>query len=148
IRFMSVYFLHELRFYGPEAGYKARNDAYLIMTAKHQVLVVEIPLWGSIVTRAMNLMPLVRFLLTLKNNDVLIFNFPLLKPFWHALFLAKKIFKFRLVPLIHDIDELRGGKGNDVAELANCDLLISQNEVMTDFLSSRRILRSRIVNLD
>jgi len=145
---LNFHFLHELRFYSPEAGFKARHDAYLIMNSNSRIKVVEIPLWGNIASRATKLVTLSRFLVALRKEDVLVFNFPLLNPFWHVLSLAKTILKFRLVPLIHDVDTLRGGKGNDVAKLAKCDLLISQNEVMTNFLVSSKILKSQIENLE
>lgn len=57
------------------------------------------------------------------------------KPFWHILSFFHRLLKFRIVPLIHDIDELRGGGGSDSVRLATCDMVISHNPQMTKYLS-------------
>ena len=55
------------------------------------------------------------------------------KPFWHILSFFHRLLKFRMVPLIHDIDDLK--EGSDSVRLATCDVVISHNPQMTKYLT-------------
>ena len=130
-----MYFLNDLNFSRRDAGFKARKDALDIASDYENISVVNIPLWGGVVQRIISSVKLSTFLCGLENKDVLIFNFPMAKPFWHILSFFHRLLKFRIVPLIHDIDELRGGGGSDSVRLATCDMVISHNPQMTKYLS-------------
>lgn len=132
---MKMYFLNDLNFSRRDAGFKARKDALDIASDYENISVVNIPLWGGVVQRIISSVKLSTFLCGLENKDVLIFNFPMAKPFWHILSFFHRLLKFRIVPLIHDIDELRGGGGSDSVRLATCDMVISHNPQMTKYLS-------------
>lgn len=127
--------MNDLNFSRRDAGFKARKDALDIASDYENISVVNIPLWGGVVQRIISSVKLSTFLCGLENKDVLIFNFPMAKPFWHILSFFHRLLKFRIVPLIHDIDELRGGGGSDSVRLATCDMVISHNPQMTKYLS-------------
>lgn len=127
--------MNDLNFSRRDAGFKARKDALDIASDYENISVVNIPLWGGVVQRIISSVKLSTFLCGLENKDVLIFNFPMAKPFWHILSFFHRLLKFRIVPLIHDIDELRGGGSSDSVRLATCDMVISHNPQMTKYLS-------------
>lgn len=148
---MKIYFLNELNFVRKDAGFKARKDAVDIISEMGRVQVINIPLWGSLLSRLTNGSKLFHFLLTLNRTDVFLFNFPMPKPFWQVLTLARKLKGFKIVPLIHDIDALRGGHGKDPIRILSCDKIISHNKNMSLYLknkSSKKIDISEIHAFD
>lgn len=131
---MTAYFLNDLNFRTRDAGFKARKDAADIARKKENVKVVDIPLWGDLKTRAISVFRLTRFLLTLRKSDTLVFNFPVAKPFWFFFVTTRIVCNFKMVALIHDIDSLRGVIGLDLERLVKCDMVISHNSQMTNYL--------------
>jgi len=140
---VNKYFLNDLNFERKDAGFKARRDALEIISQRKDFVVKFLPLWGGLKSRIITLPSLIKFIMSLGESDALFINFPVARPFWQVLFFAKKIKGFKLIPLIHDIDSLRGGTNHDIYRLAKCDMLISHNKKMSDFMSNH-IQRDKI----
>lgn len=122
-----MYFLNDLNFFRCDVGFKVRKDVLDIVLDYENIFVVNIFLWGGVVQRIISFVKFSIFFCGFENKDVLIFNFLMVKLFWYILLFFYCFLKFRIVFLIYDIDELRGGGGSDFVRFVICDMVISYN---------------------
>jgi len=117
---MKKYFLNELNFISKNAGFKARSDVVEIVKKEHGIRLVNIPLWGGVISRLKSLPIFLKtFLFVFKKNDIVYIQYPFPKPFSNLIFIIKKVKKIKLSLIIHDIDFLRGEEKNDELKKIN-----------------------------
>jgi len=131
-----IYLINELNFKENHAGYKARFDIVKFLEFNNDIIIKDIPLWGSAIERFSKIFKLVSFLFfSLKKNDCVILQYPFPKPFLSVVKIISSLRKFKICLIIHDVDILRGQHhNNDIENLNSVDLVITHNKFMIDKL--------------
>jgi len=85
----------------------------------------------------------------IKSEDNIYFNYPLGRVYLKYLSFLKNSKKVKLIPIIHDLDSLRGTEDMDDSFLTVCDKIICHNIKMKEYLSSYlSIPNGKMVTLD
>ncbi|MCH4249002.1 MAG: hypothetical protein LKF82_14465 [Acinetobacter populi] len=132
------------------AGFKAKRDVREICSSL-DIQIIDIHTHYSIKT----IDGIYKFILNtiqlaqkLNKNDIVFINYPIYSRFViEFLFLIQKKYNLKIVPIIHDLDSLRGHVGIDEKYLSNFKYMISHNKKMSEYLI-RKYPDIKIVNLE
>jgi len=132
----KIYFINELNFKSRNAGYKARNDICRVAKEKEKIKVINMPLWGNVFSRMLNLpVFLIYFCFFFKSSDLIILQYPFPKPFIKLAKIFSRLKGFNLSFIIHDVDILRGQRCNeDIDNLNFSKINITHNKFMAEEL--------------
>lgn len=136
------------------AGPKARNDVnFFLQDLGYKLITLFYPVKYNRIITPLTLLPysvsyLFKLFFLLKKNDIVLIQFPIPHFYIHIFSYLKKIKSFKVVFLIHDLENFRKGKSveEDLVFFKDADVIISHNPKMTSLIS-RPFLTSKIIPL-
>lgn len=155
-----MYYIKENNPEGKNAGTKARNDVEKILKKHnyHEILGPkigkELP-HGNRINLFFRVLSFWNKVKKIPTNSWIFIQYPLMVKFTNSLnrmnysYLFSKIAnRFKTIVLIHDLADIRGDTNrSSIRDLKKANIIISHNEQMTNFLVSKGIDKSKILNL-
>ncbi|MCA2025346.1 hypothetical protein LDK53_05260 [Enterobacter sp. K16B] len=139
-------FVHDLTETANHAGFKARFDSKEIAEAIGG-RIVKLPLSiGSLYSRFKSALSLILFLMKINSAEIIVFNYPLAKPYNIILSYFVSFRKLKVIFIIHDLNSLRRNVTEDEV-LFKAFKIISHNPSMNNYLESIGISRNKIITL-
>ena len=140
-----VYYLQEKKEESCNAGSKARNDVDVILKKTYTPVDLYPNKKQNAVQRVLDVF---RFTRQFKKDDILIIQYPMWIGYNKLLpYICSRV---KTIVVLHDLIDLRDGKydGTEYKFYENAHRIISHNDSMTRYITSKGIEQSKIVNLE
>lgn len=146
---MSKIYINDVGEYNINATFKARSDVSTIVNGMEDFKTiyfrntVENKLIGLVNRTKSILSTVTKF----KQNDIVYFNYPLGRVYLGYLSFLQRYRGIKLVPIVHDLDSLRGNSNSNDSFLSQCDAVIGHNDSMATYMTKELgVKEDRIAN--